>query len=483
MATASPVAEADAPSKPNAPADAAAPVNAAAAAAPADAGADPDAPPEKPAFGPDDCPKCEECPPCVKGAPAWMATFADMATLLMAFFVLILSFAEMNVPKFKQINGSLKNSFGVQRLIPVVESPKAQSLIARSFSPTVAEPTPINTLRQETTDDRKEEVEVKTDVSPKAAQALEAMKQALAQEIAKGEAQVKLEQGKVVVEMTATPSGGGAGPSGSSQGGAGPSGSSQGGAAASGAQQAGAARAGQQAAGASANGSQAAGAATNGAQAAGSAARGDKQAGAVAQGEIEFFAKVAEAQAQVQAAVEVRDLRGAPARAASASGNTGGASGASGAAQADAELQRIRRELAKEIESGKAEVQRDGARIIIRLAEQGSFRSGSADLQPGFTQVLGAVGRSIANTSGRVFIEGHTDNVPVVFNDRFRSNWDLSAARSGAVADYLSSTSGLANARLSVSGYADTRPLDDNNTAAGRAKNRRIEVIVDGAGG
>ena len=51
--------------------------------------------------------ECEECPP--KGAPAWMATFADMATLLMAFFVLILSFAEFNVPKFKQISGSLKN--------------------------------------------------------------------------------------------------------------------------------------------------------------------------------------------------------------------------------------------------------------------------------------------------------------------------------------------------------------------------------------
>ena len=63
--------------------------------------------------------ECPECPP--KGAPAWMATFADMATLLMAFFVLILSFAEFNVPKFKQISGSMKNAFGIQRIIPVVE--------------------------------------------------------------------------------------------------------------------------------------------------------------------------------------------------------------------------------------------------------------------------------------------------------------------------------------------------------------------------
>ena len=57
--------------------------------------------------------ECPKCPPA--GAPAWMATFADMATLLMAFFVLILSFAEFNVPKFKQISGSLKEAFGVQK--------------------------------------------------------------------------------------------------------------------------------------------------------------------------------------------------------------------------------------------------------------------------------------------------------------------------------------------------------------------------------
>ena len=64
-----------------------------------------------------------DCPECKGGAPAWMATFADMATLLMAFFVLILSFAEMNVPKFKDVSGSMNDSFGVQRKVPVVEPP------------------------------------------------------------------------------------------------------------------------------------------------------------------------------------------------------------------------------------------------------------------------------------------------------------------------------------------------------------------------
>ena len=93
--------------------------------------------------------ECPECPP--KGAPAWMATFADMATLLMAFFVLILSFAEFNVPKFKQISGSLKNAFGIQRTVPVVEPPKGTTILSLNFSPN---PTPSvqENLKQQTTE-------------------------------------------------------------------------------------------------------------------------------------------------------------------------------------------------------------------------------------------------------------------------------------------------------------------------------------------
>ncbi len=433
------------------------------APAPAPAPADPE--PVAAAAAEPECPKCEDCPECKAGAPAWMATFADMATLLMAFFVLLLSFAEMNVPKFKQINGSLKNSFGVQRLIPVVESPKATSLIAKHFSPAMAEPTPLNTIRQQTTDDRKENVELKTDVSPAAAEALEKAKQQLAQEINRGEVQVKVENDKVVVEMVAPLTGGATGPDGQQKGGNSSSGNQQGGAGASGNQQAGSASAGSAQAGASKDGS-AAGAA---------ASSGTKQAGTVSQGEIEFFAKVADLQASSQAPVEVRDNRSGGA---SGQGNAGSAGGP---ANADAELQRIREALAKEIQAGKAEVERDGARVIIRLAEQGSFRSGSADLQPAFTQLLDQVGKTVAQSNGRIYIEGHTDNVPVVFNERFKSNWDLSGARAGAVADRISGVSGIAPGRMSVSGYADTRPLENNNTAAGRSRNRRIEIIIDGA--
>jgi chemotaxis protein MotB len=393
----------------------------------------------------------------------------------MAFFVLLLSFAEMNVPKFKQINGSLKNSFGVQRLVPVVESPKGTSIIARHFSPSVSEPTPVKTLRQETTDDRKDDVLVKTDVAPQAQQAVEALNEALKAEISRGEVEVRAEGAKAVVTVNATP-GGGEGPAGKRSGGAGTEGTARAGSAASGASQGGAAAAGA-AAGGAATGAAAGGAAT-GAAAGGAAASGSRQSGAVAQGEIEFYAKVAEVQAKVSASVEVRDAR---------TSNTGGAGGGSegraqgkGGGDGNAQYQRIVTELAKEIQAGKVEVARDGAKIIIRLAEQGSFRSGSADLQPTFTQLLTQVSRTLASTEGRVFIEGHTDNVPVVFNERFRSNWDLSAARSAAVADALSGAGGISAARMSVSGHADTRPLAANADAAGRARNRRIEVIVDG---
>ena len=77
-------------------------------------------------------------------------------------------------------------------------------------------------------------------------------------------------------------------------------------------------------------------------------------------------------------------------------------------------------------------------------------------------------------------VEGHTDNVPIAFSDRFQSNWDLSAARSAAVADYLLGNTEIQQGRLTVTGYADTKPLESNETAAGRAKNRRIEIIVNG---
>ena len=77
-------------------------------------------------------PECK-CPPA--GLPAWMGTFADLMSLLMCFFVLLLSFSEMDVLKFKQIAGSMKFAFGVQNKIEVKDIPKGTSVIAQEFRP------------------------------------------------------------------------------------------------------------------------------------------------------------------------------------------------------------------------------------------------------------------------------------------------------------------------------------------------------------
>ncbi|WP_434359186.1 flagellar motor protein MotB [Parasalinivibrio latis] len=91
-----------------------------------------------------------KCPP--PGLPAWMGTFADLMSLLMCFFVLLLSFSEMDVLKFKQIAGSMKFAFGVQNLLEVKDIPKGTSIIAQEFRPGRPEPTPIEVIMQQTID-------------------------------------------------------------------------------------------------------------------------------------------------------------------------------------------------------------------------------------------------------------------------------------------------------------------------------------------
>jgi len=92
--------------------------------------------------------ECPKCPP--EGLPGWMGTFADLMSLLMCFFVLLLSFAEMDVLKFKQIAGSMKFAFGVQNKIEVKDIPKGTSVIAQEFRPGRPEPTPIEIIQQQT---------------------------------------------------------------------------------------------------------------------------------------------------------------------------------------------------------------------------------------------------------------------------------------------------------------------------------------------
>ncbi|MDB9949176.1 flagellar motor protein MotB, partial [Porticoccaceae bacterium] len=160
----------------------------------------PPPPAQEPAEEPD-------CPPCKSGAPAWMATFADMATLLMAFFVLILSFAHMNVPKYKEVSGSMNDKFGVQKIVPTVEQPTADNIIAKQYKTAKVDPTLLDVIQEQTTaEPQPEDPELKdalkkNDFDTNAD--IEVLKKSLAKEIAEGKVKVTVKDKQLVVEVVA----------------------------------------------------------------------------------------------------------------------------------------------------------------------------------------------------------------------------------------------------------------------------------------
>ena len=94
------------------------------------------------------------------GGAGWLATFADLMSLLMCFFVLLQSFSEMDVLKFKRLAGSMKSAFGVQQKMRVNDPPKGTSIIAQEFSLGTPSPTPLNEIWQKTTDESRNSLDV-----------------------------------------------------------------------------------------------------------------------------------------------------------------------------------------------------------------------------------------------------------------------------------------------------------------------------------
>tara|TARA_Y200000002_G_scaffold353391_1_gene332819 strand:- start:994 stop:2082 length:1089 start_codon:yes stop_codon:yes gene_type:complete len=144
-------------------------------------------------------------------------------------------------------------------------------------------------------------------------------------------------------------------------------------------------------------------------------------------------------------------------------------------------FEKLGSDLKDDIEEGKLKLVLKDDNLIIRLAGEGSFVSGSDKVRPAFRELLRRIGNEIKTSSGKIRIEGHTDNVKIAFSDRFRSNWDLSSARSSSVASVMISDIGIDMERLVVAGYADSMPIEANDSAAGRSANRRIEIIVRGS--
>ncbi|TFH86714.1 flagellar motor protein MotB [Billgrantia azerbaijanica] len=114
--------------------------------------------------------------------------------------------------------------------------------------------------------------------------------------------------------------------------------------------------------------------------------------------------------------------------------------------------------------------------ITLRIDDNLLFASGQAQLTAQGREVLTSLHEVLSAFEGEISVEGHTDDVPIA-TARFPSNWELSTARAIAVLRFLTEL-GVASERLRAVGYADTRPLESNATAQGRAANRRVELLL-----
>jgi chemotaxis protein MotB len=280
----------------------------------------------------------EEVCECPAGIPAWVMTFADLMSLLMCFFVLLLSFAEMDALKFKRLAGELRMAFGVQTEVNADDPPKGTSVIARHFSPSIPEPTPINEVRQKTSDLSQSSLEV------------------LCQDEITQQQERQGDEGQKTREI-AVPK------------------------------------------------------------------------------------DSADEKKAEETAVE------------------------------------IAAELESEVSSGKIEVETQGKKIIIRIRENGAFRSGSDYIHDKFLPVIDKIREVLVTLTGRISVEGHTDDIPTQ-GGRFRSNWALSSARAAAFAQELFIAPEMNQERFQVVGHGDVRPLIPNIDAESRAKNRRVEIII-----
>ena len=384
----------------------------------------------------EDCPKC---PP--QGAPAWMATFADMATLLMAFFVLILSFAEFNVPKFKQISGSLKEAFGVQKVVPVVEQPKGTTVIELNFSPN-PDPSISTTLRQDTTELQKPEINKKTEdgKSPdgtgddkknqsdydgaggEGAEALDATELAkqLKKAIDTGEVTVETLGENVVINFPEEKT-------------------------------------------------------------------SDEDVSTMIAETLEALDEAREKSGASESEVlfggieqELEKLAAAIDESLPQDGQGQGGSSPQESEQekiASRTTEELTVALKEQIDQGLIEVEQREGKVFVTVGSGGAFPSGTADLTEEAQRIIDRIALSAMSPDSSIKVTGHTDDVPIS-NGQFRDNWDLGAGRAASVVQAIQNTGLIGGDRLEAVSKGEMEPLADNTTAAGREKNRRIEIEI-----
>jgi chemotaxis protein MotB len=140
-------------------------------------------------------------------------------------------------------------------------------------------------------------------------------------------------------------------------------------------------------------------------------------------------------------------------------------------------LEALQKGLAKELKSGKLQVMLQGRGLVISMREATFFSSGAETVSPGSMDILERIAAIVHELPNPIRLEGHTDSRPI-HNSRFRSNWELSTARSIAMLEIMRDRFHIPESRMAVSGYGENAPADTNDTEEGRAHNRRVDLVL-----
>lgn len=138
---------------------------------------------------------------------------------------------------------------------------------------------------------------------------------------------------------------------------------------------------------------------------------------------------------------------------------------------------RMIRELESEVASEALSVNYDENKVVIRFSEEATFRSGEAAIKPEMIPIIERVVKVLSACTGDVLVSGYTDDRPIS-SDRYRSNWDLSAARAVSVVHELVLNRQIPAERVVAAGRAETNPLAANDSPENRALNRRVEIAI-----
>ena len=133
--------------------------------------------------------------------------------------------------------------------------------------------------------------------------------------------------------------------------------------------------------------------------------------------------------------------------------------------------------LEQEIKDGKVEVRLEARGLVVSLRQSAFFPSGGDEIAPASFGSLAKIASTIRDLPNPIRLEGHTDSIPI-HNQHFRSNWELSAARSIAMLELFCTKYEMPRSRFAIAGYADTSPVDSNNTPEGRGHNRRVDLVI-----